>query len=150
MISWFKRLICFSIIFLLTPDMTEGKVHLVSVGISDYPGTSSDLDLPSKDAKIISWVYSRNSELRYCSVLLFLACRDDEYKRESRFMNNSYLTTYLQKGLRGGADMIKNKIITAKELFLYVHENVERMSNGEQHPVMWENFSDNMIVMNWN
>ena len=45
------------------------KVYLVSVGISDYPGTSNDLTLPAIDAKTITRLYSRNSGITYCQLL---------------------------------------------------------------------------------
>lgn len=37
------------------------KVHLVSVGIADYPGTENDLTLPAKDAESVKWLYEKNS-----------------------------------------------------------------------------------------
>lgn len=83
------------------------------------------------------------------NVMLFLSSRSDETSIESRDMQNGVFTTYLQKGLRGGADANKDRIITARELFKYVHKNVVTISNGRQHPVMWGKFSDNMPVMIW-
>lgn len=83
------------------------------------------------------------------NVMLFLSSRSNETSIEQRNMENGYFTTYLQKGLRGAADSDKNRIITAKELFKYVHENVVKISNGRQHPVMWGKFSDSMPVISW-
>lgn len=37
------------------------KVHLVSVGIADYPGTANDLTLCAKDAETVKWLYEKNS-----------------------------------------------------------------------------------------
>lgn len=37
------------------------KVHLVSVGIADYPGTENDLTLPAKDAASMKWIYEKNT-----------------------------------------------------------------------------------------
>ena len=42
-----------------------------------------------------------------------------------------------------------DKVITAKELFVFVSKNVATISKGRQHPVMWGSFSDNMPVMAW-
>ena len=51
-------------LFLLTSFTTiPAKVYLVSVGITDYPGTSLDLTLPAKDAETISWLYSKNTSV---------------------------------------------------------------------------------------
>ena len=83
------------------------------------------------------------------NVMLFLSSRSDETSIERKDMKNGFFTTYLQKGLRGGADANRDRVITAKELFNYVHANVVRLSRGEQHPVMWGKFPDNMPVMSW-
>lgn len=83
------------------------------------------------------------------NVMLFLSSRSDETSFENSSMKNGFFTTYLQKGLRGGADENRDRIITAKELFEYVHSNVVQLSEGRQHPVMWGKFSDNMPVMKW-
>ncbi|MCM1111336.1 MAG: caspase family protein [Clostridium sp.] len=86
---------------------------------------------------------------KQANVMLFLSSRNNENSIERRDMANGFFTTYLQKGLKGGADSDKNRVITAKELFDYVHKGVSKISDGMQHPVMWGNFSDNMIVMKW-
>lgn len=83
------------------------------------------------------------------NVMLFLSSRSNETSIERRDMENGFFTTYLQKGLRGGADANRNRVITAKELFEYVHKKVIEISEDQQHPVMWGNFSDNMPVMTW-
>ena len=52
------------LVFLLTSFTTiNAKVYLVSVGITDYPGTSMDLTLPAKDAETITWLYSKNASV---------------------------------------------------------------------------------------
>jgi len=86
---------------------------------------------------------------RKANVMLFLSSRSNETSIERRDMNNGFFTTYLQKGLRGGADANRDRVITAKELFKYVSKNVAGISGDMQHPVMWGNFSDNMPVMKW-
>ncbi len=43
----------------------QGKVYLVAVGISDYPGKDMDLTHPANDTKTIAWLYSQNSEVKY-------------------------------------------------------------------------------------
>ncbi len=241
--KWHKAF-SIAVITLLMPIFTEAKVYLVSVGITDYPGTDMDLHSPANDAMVITWLYSQNSSMQYClllnekatekriksamskvfanagpedivvfffsghgfeggfsvydgyityqdirdamsksecdnkmifadachsglfrasdhssksedvaarnsNVLLFLSSRNGEVSMERSDMANGYFTTYLQKGLRGGADSDGNRVITAKELFVYVHSNVVRLSEGMQHPVMWGKFADDMPIMIW-
>ncbi len=86
---------------------------------------------------------------KQANVLLFLSSRNNENSIERKDMQNGFFTAYLQKGLRGAADSNHNRIITAKELYDYVHNGVTQLSEGAQHPVMWGNFSDNMTVMKW-
>ena len=221
----------------------QAKIYLVAVGVSDYPGTANDLNLPAKDAQTIAWLYSKNAKVKYAllldsdatqkrikaamkkvyseakatdivvfffsghgypggfvaydglmdysvvrsgmaasqcknkmifadacfagkirtggnaqhsvaqakkaNVLLFLSSRGNETSLEKPGMANGFFTTYLQKGLRGGADTNRDRTITAKELFNYVHTGVTQLSGNRQHPVMWGRFSDNMPVMVW-
>lgn len=83
------------------------------------------------------------------NVMVFLSSRNNENSIERKDMKNGFFTTFLQKGLKGNADADRNRIITARELFRFVHDGVARISGEKQHPVMWGNFSDDMVVMKW-
>lgn len=87
------------------------------------------------------------------NVLLFLSCKDGETSLELPGMKNGLFTAHLERCLRGGADVNKDRVITAKELFAPVHDNVVKTAakhnNHQQHPVMWGKFNDNMPVMVW-
>ena len=241
----FKRFFILCFVSVLIPVIADAKVYLVSVGVSDYPDKEMKLRLPVNDARTMTWLYSRNTELTYsqlldenatvskilaamdkvfskagsddivvlfysghgypgglavydgnlsynqirrcmsksksrnkmiladacfsgklrtrsntttpsdeetaegANVMLFLSSRGNETSYERLGMKNGFFTTYLQKGLRGGADSDKNRTITAKEIYEYVHSNVVELSDGKQHPVMWGKFDDDMPVMIW-
>lgn len=83
------------------------------------------------------------------NVMLFLSSRNTENSLENPRMSNGHFTTYLSKGLTGSADADRNRTITAKELFNYVHSGVVEISHDMQHPVMWGQFDDKMPVMKW-
>jgi uncharacterized caspase-like protein len=83
------------------------------------------------------------------NVMLFLSSRNNENSIEKRSMQNGFFTTYLKLGLAGEADVNRDRVITAREIFTYVSKGVANLSEGRQHPVMWGNFSDNMPVMQW-
>lgn len=83
------------------------------------------------------------------SIMLFLSCRTNERSLESPTKTNSVFTYALQHGLRGGADINRDKIITAKEIYTYVKNQVKKDTNDKQHPVMWGEFSDTMPVIKW-
>ncbi len=90
------------------------------------------------------------------SVMLFLSSRDDEVSYDGnremnngRDMNNGVFTACLLSGLKGGADLNRDRIITARELFQAVSQGVHKMTRDKQHPVMWGKFDHNMPVMVW-
>lgn len=81
--------------------------------------------------------------------ILFLASRNNENSIERRDMTNGFFTEYLVKGLKGNADANRDRKITTKELYDFVSSRVAIQSNGLQHPVMWGNFNDSTIVIDW-
>lgn len=83
------------------------------------------------------------------NVMLFLSSRSGETSIESPFMANGVFTASLLRGLRGGADDNRDRMITAKELFDFVHSGVAEKSKGKQHPVMWGQFDDHWVLMDW-
>lgn len=90
-----------------------------------------------------------NQSLNGKNVLLFLSSRSNETSLEMGGMNNSLFTYYLAKGLKGKADSSRDRIITAKEIFKYVHKHVIDDSRQHQHPVMWGRFDDNLPIIKW-
>jgi uncharacterized caspase-like protein len=85
----------------------------------------------------------------YKNIMLFFSSRNNETSFESSRMKNGYFTACLLKALKGAADRNKDRIISAKELFVSVSEGVKKLSDDRQHPVMWGNFDDNMPVFVW-
>lgn len=83
------------------------------------------------------------------SIMLFLSSRSDEYSLERIDMRNGLFAACLVRALKGGADVNRDRVITARELFTAVSREVRNLSDDEQHPVMWGNFSDTMPVMVW-
>ena len=90
-----------------------------------------------------------SSENDNSNVLLFLSSRGGEPSIESPYMVNGYFTTYLLRGLRGGADINRDRKITAIEIFNFVYDGVTEKSSNRQHPVMWGQFDDNWVIMEW-
>lgn len=83
------------------------------------------------------------------SIMLFLSSRGNEPSGEHPKLRNGFFTTCLLRSLKGGADVNKDQIITAKELFHAVSYGVRQLSQDKQHPVMWGNFNNDMPVMIW-
>lgn len=83
------------------------------------------------------------------NVMLFLSSRENETSIERPFMDNGIFTTYLTRALSGEADANRDRIVTAKELFDFVHKGVIYRSQDKQHPVMWGKFKTTMPVIKW-
>lgn len=82
------------------------------------------------------------------SIMLFLSSRTEEPSQETKY-KNSLFTIFLERGLRGGADVNKDRNVTAKELYDFVHKGVIDASKSKQHPVMWGKFDNNMTIIKW-
>lgn len=86
------------------------------------------------------------SELEKDSMLniaIMLSSKGSELSWGGRFSD------ILNTGLTGKADKNKNGVITIKELFYYVYDEVVNKSGGQQTPVLFGNFDLNLII-GWN
>lgn len=83
------------------------------------------------------------------SVILFLSSRSNETSGENTLLSNGYFTKALVRGLKGGADVNRDKLITAKEIFTFVSNDVQKKTKSQQHPVMWGKFDDSFVLMDW-
>lgn len=83
------------------------------------------------------------------NLLFFLGSRGNENSIESIYLINGIFTRYLLRGLGGGADKDGDRKITASELFQYVNSIVRNHTHGEQHPVMWGKFDNDMVIVEY-
>lgn len=80
-------------------------------------------------------------------VMFFLSSRTNEKSKEAE--KNGQFTRFLIRGLGGGADVNRDRTITAKEIFDFVHKGVAVATYDKQHPVMWGKFDNNMPILTW-
>jgi len=80
------------------------------------------------------------------NVMTFLSSRSYQTSAEVTSRRNGCFTEHLVGGLKGAADSNGDRIVTAHELFSYVHPRVKAATKGKQIPQMWGNFSDNMVI----
>ena len=90
-----------------------------------------------------------DTSYRKDNVMFFLSSRTGEASMEKTGWKYSVFTTYLVRGLRGGADANRNHVITARELFNFVSKGVKKETRNRQHPVMWGKFDGNMTILKW-
>ncbi len=70
------------------------------------------------------------------SVVFLLSSKEGEVSQEKR-EGGGWFTHYLIEGIRGKANSNGDDLITIEELYEYVSENVEKVTNGMQHPIMF-------------
>lgn len=93
--------------------------------------------------------HSNTGDLKKSDVMLFLSSRANESSYEHRDMKMSFFFDSLLSGLKGKADANKDRRVTARELYKYVRTNVLRATANQQHPQMWGQFDDNMVLMRY-
>lgn len=81
------------------------------------------------------------------SVMLYTSSRADEVSWERTDMNTSFFFNRILRGFYGEADKNRDKKVTARELFNYVNPGVISDTQGMQHPQMWGNFDDSMVIV---
>lgn len=83
------------------------------------------------------------------NIMMFLSSRGSEMSIENAFLANGYFTRNLLRGLGGGADADGDRKITASELYRYVSKGVKEDTKDRQHPVMWGNFPDDLVIVRY-
>lgn len=89
------------------------------------------------------------SSIRNSEVMFFLSSRTNEVSQEMIGGPNGQFTRFLVRGLGGGADKDRNKKISARELYDFVHDGVTTATADKQHPVMWGHFNNSMTILDW-
>lgn len=87
------------------------------------------------------------------NIMLFLSSRTNETSLEIPALKHGLFAYYLEKAMKGQADVNNDGVISAVELFNYVSRNVgeyaRREANHQQHPVMWGNFPKSLPVIRY-
>jgi hypothetical protein len=79
--------------------------------------------------------YQTVQGLRDTRLAVLLSSSSDETSAEVGALKQGLFTFWLMKGLQGGADLNRDKYVTAGELFVYTRTAVNRFSSGKQIPV---------------
>lgn len=80
-------------------------------------------------------------------VAVMMSSTGNETSIEMGQLRQGLFTFCLIDGLKGNADLNKDKTITITELFKYTKENVIYGSNSEQHPILFGDFDLNMPII---
>lgn len=77
---------------------------------------------------------------------LLLSSKGEEYSLEDRGLRSGIFSHFLIRGLKGEANTNSDKVVSIRELFSYVHQQVRRYTGNVQTPTLTGTFDDNMPV----
>jgi hypothetical protein len=90
--------------------------------------------------------YYKEFENTKGGMALLMSSKSEEYSLEDHGLRSGIFSHYMIKGLKGEADMDKNKIITIKELYDFTYKNVKTYTAGAQTPSISGNFDPKMPI----
>jgi hypothetical protein len=68
------------------------------------------------------------------STVIFTSSRGSQLSQEDPKLKHGLFTYAIIEGMKGAADLVKDGVITMKELDTYVSQEVPRLTKGAQHP----------------
>ncbi|GAB2581748.1 caspase family protein [Spirosoma areae] len=78
------------------------------------------------------------------NVAMMLASRSTQYAVEDGRLAGGAFTYFMLRGLTGQGDLDGNRIVTIRELHRYVAPHVKKRTRGQQTPVFYGRFSDDL------
>lgn len=90
--------------------------------------------------------YYRELKQQKGGIMLMMSSRWEQNSIESNKLQNGYFAYYLLKGLNGRADKNSDGLIIIDELYRYVRAQVRAGTGNRQTPIIFGQFSGNMVV----
>lgn len=90
--------------------------------------------------------YYRAFEESRGGTALLLSSKSEEYSLEDRGLRSGIFSHYLIRGLKGEADSNADQIVTVRELFVFVHQQVRTYTGNIQTPTITGDYDENMPV----
>jgi hypothetical protein len=75
-----------------------------------------------------------------------LSSKEEEYSIENIGLRQGIFTHFLIKGMKGTADKDRDGIVTIKEVYDYVQQNVRKYTQNNQNPILYGDYDDKMPV----
>ncbi|HMG15262.1 MAG TPA: hypothetical protein VK590_07450, partial [Saprospiraceae bacterium] len=72
--------------------------------------------------------------------------KSEETSLESQGLRQGVFSHFLIRGMKGEADKNKDNIVTIKELYEYIYENVKEYTGDKQTPVISGNYENNLPI----
>lgn len=82
-------------------------------------------------------------------IIAMVSCKANENSIEYGSIQRGFFSYFLLEGLRGKADLNKDRKITITELHLYVKKNVSKVSRNTQDPITFGRFPLDQIILSY-
>jgi hypothetical protein len=90
--------------------------------------------------------YYQSFEKTKSGTALLLSSKTEEVSLEYSGLRQGVLSHFLIRGLKGEANHNNDQIVSVKELYNYISDNVESYTANKQHPDLIGNFDPNMPI----
>lgn len=77
---------------------------------------------------------------------ILMSSKSEETSLESKGLRQGVFSHFLIRGLKGEADVNKDNVVTLKELYDYIYENVKEFTGDKQTPVIKGQYENNIPV----
>ena len=77
---------------------------------------------------------------------ILMSSKSEETSLESQGLRQGVFSHFLIRGMKGEADKNKDNIVTIKELYEYIYENVKEYTGDKQTPVISGNYENNLPI----
>ncbi len=124
-------------------ESSKARYKLV---IADACHSGSLLAIKSGEVRNVLADYYKTLSQAAPGTALIMSSKSDETSLESSGLRQGVFTHFLIRGLKGEADADGNKIVTIKELFNFVSDNVKAYTGNRQSPVIQGDYDENMTV----
>jgi hypothetical protein len=116
------------------------------VCLADACFSGSLFAMKSPDIDIALNKYYKSFETTKGGLALLMSSKSQEYSLEDHGLRSGIFSHFMIKGLKGEADLDKNKIVTIKELFDFTYKNVKQYTASAQTPTISGNYDPKMPV----
>jgi len=77
---------------------------------------------------------------------LIMSSKSDETSLESSGLRQGVFSHFLIRGMKGEADVDRDRVVTVSELYRFVHQNVRRYTGNRQSPVIQGDYDKDMTI----
>lgn len=121
----------------------KAKYKLV---LADACHSGSIFAMRSGEAEPVLNTYYTSLSKSVSGTALIMSSKSDETSLESAGLRQGVFSHFLIRGLKGEADKNKNHIVTVKELFDFIYENVRAYTDKRQSPVLKGTYDPEMTI----